>query len=55
LAEEAERLDAELDAANVPEADLDDFIGGVGSMPTDEEVRLAREEAEKNGKGKQLR
>lgn len=43
LAKEADDLEAELgDAADVPEGDIDDFLGGVGAQPTDEEIRKAQ-------------
>lgn len=56
LAAEADKLDAELDGANVPEGDIDDLIGGIGAPPTDEEIRKAKKKAaEDAAKAKQLR
>lgn len=55
MEKEAEKLDAELDGTNIPESDIDDFLGGVGGGPTDDELKKAAEanrkarEAKSNG------
>jgi hypothetical protein len=47
LQKEAEEMEKEFgDPADIPEGDLDDFLGGVGAMPTDAEIAEAKKKAQ---------